>query len=210
MISFPNVSALSYSEECDCVLLAKEGDQTAVEKLILSNIPFIIMSTRKFRGKGLTDDELVEEGIIGFIDAIKRFDVSKGFRLRTYAKFWIMCSIQKALYHYDSVAVTSLDEPICNSEEDISRLSLLRDDANPLPEDSCIDNMMKEQILKAVYALNPSEQEIVCMHFGLGKFSKPMSFSDIARIKGRTKARMQQIEQAAFRRLRASLCAFVV
>ena len=210
MISFPNVSALSFFEECECVVLAKNGDQRAVEKLILSNIPFIIMSTRKFRGKGLTDDELVEEGILGFIDAIKRFDVSKGFRLRTYAKFWIMCSIQKALYHYDNVPVVSLDEPVGNAGEEVSRLSILSDDANSLPEDSCIDTMMKEQILKAVYSLNPSEREIVCMHFGLGKFSKPMSFSDIARVKGRTKARMQQIEQSAFKQLRASLCALVV
>ncbi|MCR5723601.1 MAG: sigma-70 family RNA polymerase sigma factor, partial [Treponema sp.] len=97
MTLFQTSPKLSAAEEHDYSIRARAGDLHARERLVTANLPFVVLCTKPFRGYGLSDDELVEEGVIGLIEAINRFDADKGYRLTTYAKFWIRHTLFKAL-----------------------------------------------------------------------------------------------------------------
>ncbi len=89
---------LSREEERGLVTKAQSGDEKAMNKLIESNLKFVVKVASKFQGKGLSLSELISEGNLGLIKAIKRFDLSRETKLITYAVWWIQQSIQYAIY----------------------------------------------------------------------------------------------------------------
>jgi RNA polymerase sigma-32 factor len=87
---------LSYEEE---YMLAKRwkkrGDLKSAQKLVTSHLRLVAKIAMGYRGYGLPTNELVSEGSIGLMQAVKKFDPEKGFRLATYAMWWIKASIQE-------------------------------------------------------------------------------------------------------------------
>ena len=71
----------------------------AAHKLINAHLRLVVKISMKFRGYGLPLGELIGEGNIGLIQSLNRFDPSKGFRLSTYAMWWIRASIQEFILH---------------------------------------------------------------------------------------------------------------
>jgi len=88
---------LTPEEEKEYIKKAKEGDKTAIEKIILSNLRFVVEIASKYRGMGVPIEDLINEGNIGLIKAIKYFDPKKGVKFLSYAIWWIRQSIMKAL-----------------------------------------------------------------------------------------------------------------
>lgn len=88
---------LTPEEEKEYVRKAKEGDKTAIEKIILSNLRFVVEIASKYRGMGVPIEDLINEGNIGLMKAIKYFDPKKGVKFLSYAIWWIRQSIMKAL-----------------------------------------------------------------------------------------------------------------
>lgn len=76
---------------------AARGDETARQTLIESNLRFVVKIARSYQGKGLPLIDLIQEGNLGLMEAIRKFDPKKGFRLTTYAGWWIRLYIQRAL-----------------------------------------------------------------------------------------------------------------
>lgn len=93
-----DIPTLSREEEKQLIIKAQNGNQTAMNKLIESNLKFVVRVASKFQGKGLVLSELISEGNIGLIKAIKRFDVKRNTKLITYAVWWIQQTIQYAIY----------------------------------------------------------------------------------------------------------------
>ena len=93
-----NIPTLSREEEKHLIINAQKGDRYAMNKLIESNLKFVVKVASKFQGKGLTLSELISEGNVGLIKAIKRFDIKRGTKLITYAVWWIQQAIQYAIY----------------------------------------------------------------------------------------------------------------
>ena len=77
----------------------KNQSLKAAHKLINSHLRLVVKIAMKFRGYGLPLGELISEGNVGMIQSLKRFDPSKGFRLSTYAMWWIRASIQEYILH---------------------------------------------------------------------------------------------------------------
>ena len=73
----------------------KRGDLKAAQKLITSHLRLVAKIAMGYRGYGLPVNELISEGNIGLMQAVKKFDPEKGFRLATYAMWWIKASIQE-------------------------------------------------------------------------------------------------------------------
>ena len=71
----------------------------AAHQLINAHLRLVVKISMKFRGYGLPLGELISEGNIGLIQSLNRFDPSKGFRLSTYAMWWIRASIQEFILH---------------------------------------------------------------------------------------------------------------
>lgn len=88
---------LTPEEELRLTLKAKEGDEIAIEKLIKANLRFVISVAKQYQNKGLPLIDLIQEGNIGLIQAIRLYDPSKGYRLISYAVWWIRQAIIKAI-----------------------------------------------------------------------------------------------------------------
>lgn len=76
-----------------------KGDVTAAHKLVTSHLRLVAKIAMGYRGYGLPVNELISEGNVGMMQAVRRFDPDKGFRLATYAMWWIRAAIQEYILH---------------------------------------------------------------------------------------------------------------
>ena len=77
----------------------KNRNSESAHKLVNSHLRLVVKIAMGFRGYGLPLNELISEGNVGMIQSLERFDPSKGFRLSTYAMWWIRASIQEYILH---------------------------------------------------------------------------------------------------------------
>jgi len=92
------IPLLSKEEEERIARLAAAGNKEARERLVNSNLRFVVSIAKKYQGQGLPLEDLISEGNIGLLGAIKHFDVNKGYRFITYAVWWIRQAILKAIH----------------------------------------------------------------------------------------------------------------
>ncbi|MBS3769251.1 MAG: sigma-70 family RNA polymerase sigma factor [Bacteroidales bacterium] len=88
---------LSPEEEVELVRRLRQNDKEAFEKLIRCNLRFVISVAKQYQYQGLSLADLINEGNLGLIKAVRRFDETKGFKFITYAVWWIRQSILQAL-----------------------------------------------------------------------------------------------------------------
>jgi RNA polymerase primary sigma factor len=91
------IPLLTREEEVDLATRAQAGNQEALDKLIRSNLRYVVSVARKYIGCGLSLADLINEGNIGLIQAAKRFDPTRGVKFITYAVWWIRQAIMHAL-----------------------------------------------------------------------------------------------------------------
>jgi RNA polymerase primary sigma factor len=92
------IPLLSREEEEAIAKAASEGNAAAREKLINSNLRFVVTVAKKYQGQGMPLADLINEGNLGLISAVEKFDPNRGYHFISYAVWWIRQSILKALY----------------------------------------------------------------------------------------------------------------
>ena len=90
-------SLITVQREIELAALIAKGDEAAEEELINANLRLVVKIARDYEGIGLPLLDLIDEGNIGLMKAVKRFDPSKGGKLSTYGSWWIKQSIKRAL-----------------------------------------------------------------------------------------------------------------
>ncbi len=90
---------LGRDEERELARRADAGDADAASRLIASHLRFVIKIARRYRGSGLPMSDLIQEGTVGLIRAVRRFNPDRGVRLSTYAMWWIRAAIQDHVVH---------------------------------------------------------------------------------------------------------------
>ena len=88
---------LTHQEEIDLSRRTKKGDRAARKRLIERNLRLVVSVAKKSRGYGLPFEDLIQEGNIGLMKAVGKFDPDRGYRFSTYATWWIRQAVQRAV-----------------------------------------------------------------------------------------------------------------
>jgi RNA polymerase primary sigma factor len=88
---------LTAAEEVELAKRIEKGDTAAKNRMIESNLRLVVANAKRYRGLGLPFLDLIQEGIIGLIRAVEKFDHRRGFKFSTYATWWIRQAMQRAL-----------------------------------------------------------------------------------------------------------------
>jgi len=135
------IPQISPEEEVNLARLIKKGDKQALNKLVRSNLKFVVYIAREYEERGLPLDELISEGNLGLLEAAHRFDPERGYKFISYAVWWIRQSILRALAKYSRLVRVPINRTwviqkmatiVNNLEQDLGRTPALEEVAKEL------------------------------------------------------------------------------
>merc|ERR1712170_226548 len=126
------IKLLSAERELELAVLVQKGDHKAREEMISANLRLVVNIAKKYVNCGLPLHDLIEEGNIGLLKAVERFDPERGFRFSTYATWWIKQAIRRALTDSSKVVrIPSYMRELMAKAEEISAKLTLQNGTTP-------------------------------------------------------------------------------
>jgi len=228
------IPVLSKEEESKIAQQASLGNKAAREKLVTSNLRFVIMIAKKYQSKGLPLQDLISEGNMGLLNAVKHFEAEKGFRFITYAVWWIRQSIIRAIHEkgrmirlpsnksrelarnerdhsqkekdplYMTSDVLSLDAPVSKTDSSLTMKDFVRDENRDSPEENAANSILRDELETILDGLEERSAEVLRCRFGLGEVGSPMTLKEVADRYHLSRERVRQIENRAIGQIQSS------
>ena len=198
---------ITQEQELTLALRARQGDTEAREQLIHAHLRMVVNIARQYQRPGVEMLDLIQEGNIGLITAVDKFDPTQGHRLTTLAFYWINKHIQRFLNNEPDDLV-SLDMEI-NDGAAILLLSDTIEDKGTILGDPTIQNietqMENQELQQLVHnmlaTLSPREQEVLRLLYGIDNYPV-LSRNEIAKIIGVREEQVSRIKTRALDALR--------
>jgi RNA polymerase sigma-32 factor len=146
----------------------EHGDSDAAHQLVTSHLRLVAKIAMGYRGYGLPMGELISEGNVGMMQAVKRFDPDRGFRLATYAMWWIKASIQEYILHSWSlvkIGTTAAQKKL------FFNLRRIKGEIQAMEE----GDMVPENVKEIATRLNVPETEVISMNRRMAAFDNSLN-----------------------------------
>jgi RNA polymerase sigma factor (sigma-70 family) len=227
----------------------------ARDALILANLRLVVHIAKKYLNHGISFMDLIQEGNIGLMKAVEKFEYERGNKFSTYAYWWIKQAIERAIadkarviripVHVNEkikkisrvarelgetlgrkptppeiakklrMPVAKVEEILgvvqepqaledVNAEDDSPGLLRFVADPNAVsPLERTVDRELREKIESTLKVLNPREEEIIRLRFGIGR-DMPYTLEEIGRVMGLSRERVRQIEATALKKIQSA------
>ena len=217
---------LSPEKEVELVREYKDGNERAGEILITANLRFVVSVAKQYQNRGVPLSDLISAGNIGLVRAMKKFDDSRGFKLISYAVWWIRQSVLQEIADHGRTIRLPLNVQTVNNKhwretgENLPEITALEmysldymyedtdtqliDKIESTDFDKPDDVVLgKSYIIRVLEKMSPKEQLVIKMRYGIG-YMDTHTFDEIAdRLGGLTRERARQIHEKAMRRLKS-------
>jgi RNA polymerase nonessential primary-like sigma factor len=219
---------LTAAEELELARRVKQGDFAARQEMVERNLRLVVSIARRYMNRGLPLLDLIEEGNLGLMHALDKFDPERGFRFSTYASWWIRQSVERALInqgrlvrlpvHLEELAslmgrscdeiktllqrseqTRSLDQPV-DTGSTHTLGELMPDEQGDDPHESLANSESVTLLLAWVDMLPERQRQVIERRYGL-RGGEPETLEAIAADLDLTRERVRQIQSEALVRL---------
>ena len=152
---------LTTQQEYNLWVLMRQGNRSAREQLIKANLRFVVSVAKCYLPSGTPFEDLIQAGCEGLVRAVDKFDASLGFRLISFATWFVKNEVSKAAYDYMGHHVESLDEPYFDNDDNETYADYLR----------CSPCQSTDWNLRYREALETLKRQAEERQYGLGKLT---------------------------------------
>ena len=180
----------------------RNGDSDAFEKVVLSNLKFVVTVAKRYRKYGVNFADLIAEGNIGLMKAVKNFDETKGIRFISYAVWWVKAYIQE----YINNTINNCN--VCIEQLDYNNMDCEYEETSSIINSEFEDDMINAQsrlssLNELMECLEKREQRILILYFGLYG-NKENTLDEIGSQMNLTKERVRQIKDKALIKMKSN------
>lgn len=165
------VPLLKKDQELALAYKVREGDLAAKELLVISNLRLVISMAKKYYKRGVDLSDLIQEGTFGLIRAAEKYDPDRGFKFSTYATYWVLTFLNKAVQKSGPLYVPS------HALQKLNKYCKLFNENCEVEDSTEIENIIREEMGESDFVASEELYRITQQVFSLGEHVRESDFT---------------------------------